>query len=752
LYDSLGHAIVPSTAPATSSDYLLVGWFTDAEYHNAFVSDSTAVNSDLTLYPQIIEKNKVAYTVNIYQMGIDGEYPDMPISIVATDHIGEQVTYVIPSYVGFTLNPNSSKIAGTMASADLVLNFYYDRMYASEFSISYVGGAPISGYDPGVWTISGDTLIYNGNVYYGQTIDLVEASRVGHTWTGWTIDGETSTATSYTFDVVADGSSVKVPDVVATYSLNTYTVTLLTSHGYFPGGVKTLTYSVPYGASLGNAPPQIASAEGYTLIGWEENGVMIGNGMVMPARDVTFVAVWELNDYVFTYSGDSNVSLSSKANGNSITSGSSVSYGSQIILSMSFTNTYTLGTYVVKSNGVEVSLRDLGDMVSAPVQGVNKQTFTWTFVIEKDIDIEISSEISQYKVTYYLNGQSLDSEWIAPEGSTWNTYLVKNAADGANITVDEVPVVANGYVFRGWFSNQAMTVPIKVIDNISSDVPVYGRVDPVSYTIMFDSNGGNGTMENISAKFGMDVLVTNGFSLADSSFIGWYCVKNRTVHGNVVSNLASNDGDKVTLKAIWVTDFESIYDGADHTVGTGTYDGLTWHYSETPISVDNHGSHDSIPKRNVGTYTIYVAVEDSNKSSLGGMATITITPKELVDSMVHISGNLTYNGEEHSPIIDVTNHGFIGIDDYTISGRTSASQAAEYTFTVTAKGNYSGTVTKVWNIDSKVVGLGLSNNTFRYYPDTTRTVTVVLSGIVGSDDCQPCMVETHLRLLPEVMS
>jgi hypothetical protein len=40
----------------------------------------------MVLYPQIIEKSKVAYTVRIYQMGLDGTYPMSPITVVASDY------------------------------------------------------------------------------------------------------------------------------------------------------------------------------------------------------------------------------------------------------------------------------------------------------------------------------------------------------------------------------------------------------------------------------------------------------------------------------------------------------------------------------------------------------------------------------------------------------------------------------------------------------------------------------------------
>ena len=83
--DPSGHLVVRSTDATTPSSYQLVGWFSDPEYHTPFVSGITEIVSDMVLYPQIIEKSKVTYTVRIYQMGLDGTYPMSPITVVASD-------------------------------------------------------------------------------------------------------------------------------------------------------------------------------------------------------------------------------------------------------------------------------------------------------------------------------------------------------------------------------------------------------------------------------------------------------------------------------------------------------------------------------------------------------------------------------------------------------------------------------------------------------------------------------------------
>ena len=57
-----------------------------------------------------------------------------------------------------------------------------------------------------------------------------------------------------------------------------------------------------------------------------------------------------------------------------------------------------------------------------------------------------------------------------------------------------------------------------------------------------------------------------------------------------------------------------------------------------------------------------------------------------------LNGSLTYTGEQQTQGITVTE----GID-YEVSGNT-ATNVGTYTLTVTASGNYTGSVTKEWSI------------------------------------------------------
>ncbi len=87
----------------------------------------------------------------------------------------------------------------------------------------------------------------------------------------------------------------------------------------------------------------------------------------------------------------------------------------------------------------------------------------------------------------------------------------------------------------------------------------------------------------------------------------------------------------------------------------------------------------------------YPELSTANYEPSGG---ISITPEDVT------IGELSYSGSELFPEITVkVNGNSLTLDtDYTLSGTTSATNAGEYTVTVTGTGNYKGTVEKTWSI------------------------------------------------------
>ena len=114
----------------------------------------------------------------------------------------------------------------------------------------------------------------------------------------------------------------------------------------------------------------------------------------------------------------------------------------------------------------------------------------------------------------------------------------------------------DGFRFEGWASSsEATKVDLednKVI-NFVNDTTYFAVWKATDYTVHFDSNTGEGSMDDVSMTYDKEaVLPTNGFTKAGYTFQGWATSKDGEVvykDQATVKNLTSSD--KVTLFAVW---------------------------------------------------------------------------------------------------------------------------------------------------------------------------------------------------------
>ena len=74
------------------------------------------------------------------------------------------------------------------------------------------------------------------------------------------------------------------------------------------------------------------------------------------------------------------------------------------------------------------------------------------------------------------------------------------------------------------------------------------------YTIKFNSNGGSGSMSDMTVKYDVSQnLTTNSFTRSGYDFIGWNTAANGSgtsyTNGQEVNNLSTTEGDEITLYA-----------------------------------------------------------------------------------------------------------------------------------------------------------------------------------------------------------
>lgn len=98
-----------------------------------------------------------------------------------------------------------------------------------------------------------------------------------------------------------------------------------------------------------------------------------------------------------------------------------------------------------------------------------------------------------------------------------------------------------GYLFGGWFHNDTQLTAETVI---TEDITFTAKWTPITYTIAFDPNGGEGTMDPISATYDQEFTLPEcAFTRAGYDFAGW--------NNTAKKNLTDQQGATFTLRATW---------------------------------------------------------------------------------------------------------------------------------------------------------------------------------------------------------
>jgi len=183
--------------------------------------------------------------------------------------------------------------------------------------------------------------------------------------------------------------------------------------------------------------------------------------------------------------------------------------------------------------------------------------------------------------TSSLNGNddiTLYAQWMP---ITYTIYFDANYGDFSNLeqklTYDkEETLLSNsyqkeGYKFSSWntkrdgtgtsyYDNQSVINLSKTNEDV---ILLYAEWEPITYNILFDSNGGTGIMQNINAIYDTDILLSeNKFIKNGYKFKEWNTSSDGTgfsyTDKSMVKNLTINEN--ITLYAIWIEDFEYSID------------------------------------------------------------------------------------------------------------------------------------------------------------------------------------------------
>ena len=434
-------------------------------------------------------------------------------TLTLTPTNGELRTMV---YVRLSANANPGSITGNMTftcgstTATVSLSGNSIPSGATQYTIT-ANASPASG-----GTVSGA-----GTYYEGLTCTLTATANTGYVLAEWQLDGNTvSTDAQYSFTVAGDANYIAVFTEVPTYNITCNTVehiTISTDKAFaYVGETVTLTVTPDNGYS-------VYGAYVYKTTDFNTFVEVTDNSFTMPEYDVTVTATLAAISYDYA----------------KVTSTQEDWSGEYLIVyeegSLAFDGGLT--TLDAANNYINVTI---SNNTIAATDVTNAAKFT---IAPVDGGYSIKSSSG-----YYI-GRTSNKNGMNTSTSQAYSNTISFSDDGVSIHGKYCYLrynssTNNGNRFRYYTSSTSQN-PVQLYKK----TPFF---DAPTYTIHFEANGGEGTMEpQVVNEFVNTTLNANAFAKAGYSFIGW----NTQADG---SGVAFTDGRSVrliadlTLYAQWI--------------------------------------------------------------------------------------------------------------------------------------------------------------------------------------------------------
>ena len=398
-------------------------------------------------------------------------------------------------------------------------------------------------YTVGLATIDGDTIILyaswiekniytisydaNGGVgapqmtqaHEDETITLsnITPSRKNYTFIGWSTSSNATTASYYPSDEFTMGN-----EVVTLYAIwkNNPSLSYSANGGTFTNAPSPLYPCIGEAIKITSFIPK---KDGYLFVGWS---------ITSDASSATY----KTND---SYTmGDSNTILYA------------IWKKAQYEVTTTISDGYTI-------NGLKNNYY-YNDVMLFNVTGVQAKVYINGQLVNKDQDGNYTFTVKEKTHVYIANGAKKSLIYSANGGSE-APFDSKSYNNGSAATISSLKPIRLGYTFAGWSTNKKATsaeyTSGSALTFASEDIILYAVWKANTYTISYDANSGNGTMENDSLLFNeKKSLSINSFSKTGYTFIGWAITPNGVVvydDNAIVSELCEENNGNITLYAVW---------------------------------------------------------------------------------------------------------------------------------------------------------------------------------------------------------
>ena len=471
-----------------------------------------------------------------------------------------------------------------------IVKTYYSTYYAIFYPKSYT----IRFYENGGDWGTSSTYKTTTTVFY-EDYNIVSGNptRTGYTFDGWYTSS--SGGSKVTSSTAFTNTSNKY--LYAHWDANSYTLTANANGGSIPStsgwsgtGTKS-TKSVDYDSSYGTLPTPTRT--GYTFDGWYDassGGNKVTSSTKMTTLGETIYAHWTANGYTLTMN----------ANGGSISSNSNwTGSGSSVTKTVKYDSQY--GTLPTSSNISRTGYTFDNWWTSG--SGGSRVYTTTVMNSTSGATIYAHWTPNIYKITLDKQSGSGGTNEIYLK---YNTAWCSNSSGTATITSITKPT-RTGYTFGGYYTdkNGAGTQIINASGSITGSKTYIASADTLyakwtanTYSIVFDKNGGSGSMSNQSMTYDKaSNLTTNTYTRQGYYFVGWsktkLGVQSTIPTSNIykdeasVNNLATSGS--ITLYAVWLDTW------ANHTTtptgsGSSTSPYIIDSAEDLAWMINNHGS------------------------------------------------------------------------------------------------------------------------------------------------------------------
>ncbi len=273
---------------------------------------------------------------------------------------------------------------------------------------------------------------------------------------------------------------------------------------------------------------------------------------------------------------------------------------------------------------------------------------------------------------------SYDAEWVFTPAEGYEEYAT--ATGTATVTVNRKAVTVSGITARNKVydgkANATLDCSTAKLDGVLEN-------DTLTVTA-------TGTFE--SADVGEQKVIISGFKLDGDSAANYV----PATKGSQTETTATITAKEVTVA---ITPNGGTYGSVTAAAATlsGAVDGET---VPVTLTYTGNGYNSTSVPTDVGSYTVTASIADSNYVLTGKTtANFVIEPKSIKGAKVVLGKALTANGAEQTQTVEkvLLDGKELPADSYTVTGNT-ATAPGRHTLTITARGNYTGTVDQTYVI------------------------------------------------------